>query len=443
MFCVFTTGREEKIASSLRVPLLAVRKNCLHFGTKSGSREAFLRTGVPHPQGTKLCHSKRELAQEMAGLWRYLKAKYQRLTAHHTNGSKGLWRALMPRKVVIKLDDAFSGEGNALLDITELHAYRGDNHSIQFVDLIEQQFTHERTRFQAVEECWDTFAPKCASVGVLAEIFLDSSDHVNNPSGQACIDSDGQVHLMATHEQMMGGPDGQNYQGCVFPAQSTYRLTIQSNVRKVGQYLASQGAIGHFSVDFLARRVDLSNPSTPVRLVAERHTPETSICEDEADMVEANCAFDEDGYLWDLHALEINLRPGGATHPIMTLNLLTDGYYDESTGLYTLDEDSPTYEGLLDDQKKHRYYVASDNVKHTAFVGMTPGEIIGLFEGHPLEFDGRRAAGTIFHMLSCAREYGKLGMVCIGSSPAEARAIYDATFQRLLDSRQQSSPLSS
>lgn len=48
----------------------------------------------------------------------------------------------------------------------------------------------------------------------------------------------------------------------------------------------------------------------------------------------------------------------------------------------------------------------------------------------------------IFHMLSCAREYGKLGMVCIGSSPAEARAIYDATFQRLLDSRQQdSSPL--
>lgn len=113
---------------------------------------------------------------------------------------------------------------------------------------------------------------------------------------------------MATHEQMMGGPDGQNYQGCVFPAQSTYRLTIQSNVRKVGQYLASQGAIGHFSVDFLARRVDLSNPSTPVRLVAERHTPETSVCEDEADMVEANCAFDEDGYLWDLHALEVRSR---------------------------------------------------------------------------------------------------------------------------------------
>lgn len=48
---------------------------------------------------------------------------------------------------------------------------------------------------------------------------------------------------------------------------------------------------------------------------------------------------------------------------------------------------------LLD--HRHRYYVASDNVKHRAFVGMTPSDIIGLFEGHPLEFDGRRATGTV------------------------------------------------
>lgn len=49
-------------------------------------------------QGTRLCYSKRELAQEMAGLWRYLEAKYQRLTARHTNGVRSLparaWCAL-------------------------------------------------------------------------------------------------------------------------------------------------------------------------------------------------------------------------------------------------------------------------------------------------------------------------------------------------------------
>lgn len=53
---------------------------------------------------------------------------------------------------------------------------------------------------------------------------------------------------------------------------------------------------------------------------------------------------------------------------------------------------------LLD--HRHRYYMASDNVKHRALVGMTPGDIIGLFEGHPLEFDGRRATGTVRTSLS-------------------------------------------
>jgi hypothetical protein len=74
-----------------------------------------------------------------------------------------------------------------------LHAYRGDNRSTQFVDLVEQQFTHERTRFQAVEECWETFAPKCASVGVLAEIFLDSSDHVKYVYPPTLFNSDSPV----------------------------------------------------------------------------------------------------------------------------------------------------------------------------------------------------------------------------------------------------------
>jgi hypothetical protein len=51
--------------------------------------------------------------------------------------------------------------------------------------------------------------------------------------------------------------------------------------------------------------------------------------------------------------------------------------------------------------------VASDNVKNPAFVGMTPSEIIALFEGHPLEFDGRRATGTV-------RDVPLLSQVLIG-----------------------------
>jgi hypothetical protein len=50
---------------------------------------------------------------------------------------------------------------------------------------------------------------------------------------------------------------------------------------------------------------------------------------------------------------QINLRPGGATHPIMTLNLLTDGHYDEATGLYTLNEDSTVYAGRLGEDQRY------------------------------------------------------------------------------------------
>lgn len=96
MFCVFTSSREEEIASSLRtlliavtlvfltknfagVPLLGVRKSCLCFGTKSGSRKAFYHTDIPHPQGTRLCFSKSELAKEIALMWRYMESKYKQL----------------------------------------------------------------------------------------------------------------------------------------------------------------------------------------------------------------------------------------------------------------------------------------------------------------------------------------------------------------------------
>jgi len=425
MFCVFTTGREEKIASLLNIPLLAVRKSCLSLGTKSGSRESFLRTRVAHPQGTKLCFSKCDLAKEVAATWGCLLSKYK-VIAEHNQMDRDYWRTLMPRKLVIKLNDAFSGEGNALLDIQELHSYQGDDSGLPI--FVEKLFNDDHMRFQAPSERWENFLSNIEAVGALAEVFL-WSDTNRNPSGQACIDSDGQVHLMATHEQMMGGPDGQNYQGCVFPAWKAYRSLIHSCVLKVGQYLASCGAIGHFSVDFFARLVDLDDVDTRLRLQGECHT-----CEDH-EAPDSNYAIEEDGRYWDLHALEINLRPGGATHPIMTLNLLTNGMYDEKTGLYTLDENCPIY---ADHQAKERYYVASDNVRSSALIGMPPNKIISLLRSDLLEFDGRRATGTIFHMLSCAQEFGKLGMVCIGRSPSEASAIYEATVQ-CIEAHQQSS----
>ncbi|MFN7354946.1 MAG: peptide ligase PGM1-related protein, partial [Pseudanabaena sp.] len=40
--------------------------------------------------------------------------------------------------------------------------------------------------------------------------------------------------------------------------------------------------------------------------------------------------------------------------------------------------------------------------------------------------------GTVFHLISCLSEFGKLGLTSIGNSPAEAKAIY-AQVEQFLD----------
>lgn len=41
---------------------------------------------------------------------------------------------------------------------------------------------------------------------------------------------------------------------------------------------------------------------------------------------------------YELYALEINLRQGGTTHPIMTLRLLTGGVYEAETGRFRAED---------------------------------------------------------------------------------------------------------
>ena len=49
-----------------------------------------------------------------------------------------------------------------------------------------------------------------------------------------------------------------------------------------------------------------------------------------------------------------------------------------------------------------------------------------------LHYDPARLRGSVFHLLGCLSEYGKLGMTCFGRSPAEAEAVYRATADGLI-----------
>jgi hypothetical protein len=273
---------------------------------------------------------------------------------------------------VVKLNEGISGEGNAPLALEPL--------------ALAERSGAERRRL--VRQALDTLpmpSPQwrelVTSQGALVEAWLEGGEALTSPSVQGMIHPGGAVEMLSTHEQILGGPSGQTYQGCAFPAADVYRQELMRMGEAVGRALAAQGALERFGVDVLARRF---------------------------------------GEHWDLQAIEINLRQGGTTHPMMALRAITTGALDPATGLFL----SPTGQPL--------YYRSTDNLCDADLRGLLPMDLIDIVAEAGLHYDPARLRGSVFHLLGCLSEYGKLGMTCIGGSDAEAQAVYDATASQLL-----------
>ena len=149
----------------------------------------------------------------------------------------------------------------------------------------------------------------------------------------------GQVDVMSTHDQMLGGPHGQTYFGCHFPADPEYAQQIAAEALKVGRRLAREGVIGR-ALGRLRRRAK------------------------------------EDGD-WQPYALEINLRCGGTTHPLFALTTLTDGVYDPLAG---------EYRTRLGDVK---HYAATDHLDSPAYRSLTPDDLLDVVAERGLGWDAR------------------------------------------------------
>jgi hypothetical protein len=118
---------------------------------------------------------------------------------------------------------------------------------------------------------------------------------------------------------------------------------------------------------------------------------------------------------WEHAAIEINLRKGGTTHPYLMLQFLTDGEYDAATGLYRTPAGGTCC------------YYASDNLADPAYRGLSPDDLVDVAVDNGLHFDGAMQQGVVFHLLGACSEYGKLGALCIGATPAAAARLYHET----------------
>ena len=226
----------------------------------------------------------------------------------------------------------------------------------------------------------DHYLDTLAAEGGIVEEMVTGAD-LPSPSVQMRITPLGKVEVLSTHDQILGGDSGQVFLGSKFPANPEYAIQISRSARRVGEILAEEGVIGRFAIDFMM---------TP--------SPNGG---------------------WQEHAIELNLRKGGTTHPFLTLQFLTDGVYDESTGHFV----APS--------GQEKFYVASDHVRAEGLERLTPQDLLDIALMRDLHFDQARQVGSVFHMLSALPTHGYVGVTSVGNSPAEAQERYDAVVEIL------------
>ncbi len=343
-----STPHERKLAVLLGVPLNGCDPLLAHLGTKSGSRKVFREAGVDLPVGFEDLHTPHDVEEALAEL-----------------------RGRRPeiRRAVVKLDESFSGEGNALLRYPESSGRPALREAMQ------------RVEFSVASETPEAYFDKFAKMGGIVEEFIEAEEKTS-PSAQLRVGPRGDILVISTHDQILGGPSGQVFLGCRFPARDDYRMRIQEAGARIAGVLAAHGVVSRFGVDFLVYRDDPA-----------------------AD--------------WKLTALEINLRMGGTTHPYLALQFLTGGRLDPATGLF------------LSPSGHAKYYKATDNLFSEQYQGLLPEDLVDILTVNKLHYSHGTESGVLFHLIGALSEFGKLGLTAIANSPAQVDDLYAHTLEVL------------
>jgi hypothetical protein len=224
LVCFNTTFLERNLALRLGIPLYGADPRHLSFGTKTGCRQLFARSGINHPLGFDNLQSIDEVVSALVEMHAKRPAIAQ---------------------AIVKLNEGVSGEGNATVDLSNLSA-PANTAIAERVRMM--RFEHNKVNF-------DDYATKFrARGGVVEERVGVGAKEVLSPSVQLRITPLGKVELLSTHDQMLGGRTRQTYLGCIFPADPAYAVAITQDAAKVGELLRDAGVIGRFAIDFVVTR---------------------------------------------------------------------------------------------------------------------------------------------------------------------------------------------
>lgn len=354
-----TTGMERDLALALGIPMYGADPRLVGLGTKTGCRRLFAQEGIRHPLGVEDVHTMDEVADAI------VRMRSERDTLS---------------SVIVKLDEGVSGEGNSLVDVSDLpdHGSRSEReevgHRLQSLQFELPDISHQ------------DYVDKLAQRGGVVEERITGLE-LRSPSVQLRVTPLGEVEVLSTHDQLLGGPSGQSYLGCRFPADPAYARQISEDAAVIGARLAREGVLGRFAIDFVV----VKEPSGT----------------------------------WIPFAIEINLRKGGTTHPFLTLQFLTDGSYDAGAGVFKT---------KIGDEK---CLVATDHLESALLRGLRLNDLFDVIVRHGLHFNQTQQTGVVFHMISCVTEHGRIGLTAVGNTPDEAEVMYRRAELALLEEAQQ------
>ncbi len=354
--CYNPTVIERKLAVKIGIPLFGSAEKFDYVGSKSGGRKVFKLADLNVIPGITNLKNFTELYGAIAKMMRDY-PKFKRL--------------------VIKLEQSASGRGNCLFSVENFLEDNDVEISVRtdltkLSALIKKNF-QKYCRLEADDLEMERYIREFNRIGGIVEGYIDGKIKYS-PSTQLFLSTEGSVSIVSTHEQILGGRDGQKYLGCTFPALDAHRKLIIKEAKKVGDWMVKKGMVGHFSIDFVT-----------VKSV-ESEIPK-------------------------IFPIEINLRKGGTTHPFRIAYYLTKSKYNKR-------------DGILYCGKTPIYYMARDVIESEKYKVFSSAELIKTVDKSKISFNKNTKKGVLIYMPGMISEYGRFGALAVGHTKEEAESYF-------------------
>ena len=374
-----TSHDEVELSLLLNIPILAPPLEVFQtFNIKSGARKLFQEADMNVPPGAPVTAFSTNPLREVS---------YKLMSLIKENPFVKKW--------ILKIDHEFEGRGHAILDLQKIEAFKD---AASRVEILYGQKMSKDSIYEAFEvlmenmpkattivrseiyPTFDSFFKMLGYVGGVIEAYPEWM--TGSPSVNLFIDPVGKISVQSTHESIYS-PEFL-FVAASFPQSSVPHRPLEDAARAIAKACFDRGIIGHVGIDFVASR--------------------------------------QEGLL-KLWAVDLNLHITKTQLTFQFFHFLSGGYFNPSTGVYSLPEDHHgarwSHDGASGDSALRRCYVMTDFITSSRFENL---HLKGFFKdcrNWGIFYDLGDSTGTAFQVIDTLST-GILSIFSVGKTTVDA-----------------------